>query len=168
MIEILPKKKFDKKPIQLLIYLPNKVLTNNERLVYGTVYNWLCQRQDVFMVDSEHWLNEAIVEKRQNIYAILREPCAIQPILDLTKIVYPGDNNLNLEYANYAAVARFDDGISRRWIEDENYIRFPVDQNNIGIPDGILSTLKHHIKYDLKTYNIYISGFETCKIKKLS
>ncbi len=164
-MNVFTKKEFDKKPIKLLIYIPDKLISNNDKSLYASLYKYLSDKPDFFLVDNVFMLENAITEKRSNIFALIREPVQnIEQIAQLSQIIYASEqvyNNHNL--ALYGMTIRYDSD-SRKWIDDENCMKLFCDADGIVNSHKAVDNIFHHVKYDLMVYNKYICGFEACHI----
>lgn len=159
---VLYKKEFDNKQVNFLLYLPDKILSFTDKVIYGTLYNYLCCKSKYYVADSLFALEQAVSEKRSNIYALIREQSNdLDKIGQYSKIICTSKSVYNnFEFGRYGATFRYDDEVSKKWVEDENFIRLPIDVDGLVNQDQLISILTHHVKYDLKTYNTYICSYE--------
>jgi hypothetical protein len=161
----LTKKQFSEtKPIQLLFYVPDRMISSNDKLLYIYLYKHLAERREYFFVDNSFALDQALLENRKSIYAVLRDKCDLDKIAPLCQMVYASDSVQNeFCFAKYAAVLRYETH-KIPWIIDVNCLRLPLNKIEAVVPDHAINLIFHYIENEMLIYNSYINGFETTKI----
>lgn len=160
----LSKKEFSQKPIQLLFYVPDRIFNSNDRIYYIALYKYLADRKEYFFVDNAFALDQALLEGRTSIYALIREKCDIDKYAYLSQLIFASDSvHSEICLAKHAAILRYDFN-KLPWISDTNCLKLPINKVDAVIPEGAVNLTFHYIQNEMLIYNAYINGVETTRL----
>lgn len=162
--KIWTKKEFDTRPIKFLCYIPDRLITVNDRLLYSALTRQLIDRNLTF-ADTKFQLDQMLAEKRSNIHAVIREECDIGALARLTQLAYCSESVYNaFNIGRLCATVRYDNGC-RTWVEGVNYAKLERNEEGLLMVDKAVTTVFHTLKFDLMVYNLYINGYEATREK---
>jgi hypothetical protein len=160
------KHKFYNRPIQLFVYIPEQVISHNDKLFYSNMYKHLCDNQ-YFVCDNVESIELALTEKRTNLFVLLREKADLARYLPMTRLAYVSEKVYAKlpDLPKFCATIRYETEALICRCED-CYIKLDKNDNGLLIVDAAINKIFQCIKHELKSYNIYINGAEVVRDDK--